>query len=83
MFLVNFLMDQIIPNEKENKMTSQNCSICFSPCLLRSEVPSPADLIYASKSVVYVKLLLEERLEIFGSLEEQKAKYRESYMQQK
>ena len=36
MFLINFLCDQIIPNEPSNKMTDQNLAICFSPCLLRS-----------------------------------------------
>ena len=48
-------------------MNAQNLAICFSPCLLHSKVPSVADLVYAGKSVTYVKMLMDEREKIFGS----------------
>lgn len=36
MFLLQFLRDDVISNVQFNKMTSQNVSICFAPCLLRA-----------------------------------------------
>jgi hypothetical protein len=52
MFLIEFLKKDVVPHEGSSKMTAHNLAICFSPSLMRSEVPSPQDLIYASKSVL-------------------------------
>lgn len=57
-FLIDFLKKDVIVREKENKMNANNIAICFSPCLFRSEVSSMADLVYASKSVIYSNLLI-------------------------
>lgn len=61
-------------------MNAQNISICFAPCLFRSEHPSVADLIYATKGVFYCKLLLTEFNTIFGTKDEQEKLYRSSYL---
>jgi len=52
MFLMEFLKKDVIPHEQSSKMTAHNIAICFSPSLMRSEIPSVQDLIYASKSVI-------------------------------
>jgi hypothetical protein len=58
MFLVQFLKDDVIGHVEDNKMTALNLSICFAPCLLRAEKPSPADLIFANKCAMVVRILL-------------------------
>lgn len=59
MFLLQFLRDDVISNVKFNKMTAQNISICFAPCLLRAEKASAADIIYASKCAIATRILLD------------------------
>lgn len=59
MFLLQFLIDDVILNQPYNKMTAQNISICFAPCLLRAEKASPADIIYASKCAIVTRMLLD------------------------
>ena len=66
MYLLKFLKEDVILNQEKNKMSSQNVSICFAPCLLRAEKASPADLIYASKCAMVTKILLDDFQEIFG-----------------
>ena len=51
-------------------MTTHNIAVCFSPCLMRSEVASIDDLVYATKSVTYTNLLFSEFDHIFGNEEE-------------
>lgn len=69
-YLIDFLKKEVITRSGSNKMPAHNLAICFSPCLLRSEKPSTADLIYASKAVFIVGLLISEFDAIFGSEEE-------------
>jgi hypothetical protein len=57
-FLIQFLISEVIDNVKENKMTGLNLSICFGPCLMRAEKPTAADLIFASKCSMAIKLML-------------------------
>jgi hypothetical protein len=59
MFLLQFLIDDVISNSPFNKMTAQNISICFAPCLLRAEKASMADIIYASKCAIVTRILLD------------------------
>jgi hypothetical protein len=59
MFLLQFLIDDVISNSAYNKMTAQNISICFAPCLLRAEKASMADIIYASKCAIVTRILLD------------------------
>lgn len=67
MFLFEFLYEKILPYEKWTKMTANNLAICFAPCLLKSEKPSELDLIYATKSSLVVKLILDNFELIFGN----------------
>lgn len=67
MFLLEFLKKDVIPHEQSSKMTTHNIAICFSPSLMRSENPSPQDLIYASKSVIVTEMLINELDYIFGN----------------
>lgn len=69
-FLIDFLKKDVVTREKENKMSANNIAICFSPCLMRSEVASVSDLLFASKSVIYTNLLFNEFDHIFGDEEE-------------
>ena len=57
-YLIQFLRDEVVPKESSNKMTEKNISICFAPCLMRAEKASTEDIIFASKSVIYVKLMV-------------------------
>jgi len=67
MFLMEFLKNDVVPHEKSSKMTAHNLAICFSPSLMRSEVPSAQDLIYASKSVLVTEMLINDLDYIFGN----------------
>ena len=40
LYLLGFLKYDVVPHEKQNKMTTKNIGICFSPCLLRAEKTS-------------------------------------------
>ena len=60
MYLMSFLKQDVIENQSKNKMSSQNISICFAPCLLRAEKASHADLIYASKCAMVTKIMLDD-----------------------
>lgn len=57
-FIFNFFREKVLKKEQFNKMSAQNIAICFAPCIFRSEKPSAADLVYASKGVIYCKLAL-------------------------
>ena len=59
LYLLTFLKEDVIPNQSKNKMSAQNVSICFAPCLLRAEKASAADLIYASKCAMTTRILLD------------------------
>lgn len=52
MFVIDFLRKDVVPVEKETKMSAHNLAICFSPAFMRSEKPSFADIVNASKAVV-------------------------------
>lgn len=51
MFVSDFLKKDVIPVERETKMTAHNIAICFSPAFMRSEKPSFADIANATKAV--------------------------------
>ena len=50
-------------------MTTKNVAICFSPCLLRSEKASEADLIYASKGAILTEMMIDKFEDLFGDEE--------------
>lgn len=78
MFLLQFLRDDVISNVLYNKMTAQNISICFAPCLFRAQKASMADIIYASKCAISTRILLDEFDYIFGDPETRQKMYRTS-----
>lgn len=78
LFLIDFLKKDVIPKESASKMSAHNLAIVFSPSLMRSEVPSMADLVYASKSVTVTAILISEFDEIFGSEHERKNLFKKS-----
>jgi hypothetical protein len=39
-------------------MSLKNVAICISPCIMRAEVVSMADMIYASKVVMVTTILI-------------------------
>jgi hypothetical protein len=36
MFLLEFLVEKVLPEEKHTKMNANNLAICFAPCLMRA-----------------------------------------------
>ena len=78
MYLISFLKQDVIANEEKNKMSAQNISICFAPCLMRAEKASPQDLIYASKSAMATRLMIDKFDNLFGDEKERNITYRNS-----
>jgi hypothetical protein len=64
-------------------MGIQAVSVCFAPCLMRSEVSSMQDLVYAGKSVTVLKVILENFEDIFGDKKQQEKIYRKSFFMEK
>ena len=60
----------MLPHEGKSKMSANNLAICFSPSFMRSETPSMADIINASKAVAITNTLIGDFYDIFGSEEE-------------
>lgn len=52
-------------------MSIEAVSVCFAPCLMRAEVSSIQDLVYAGKSVTVLKVILENFEAIFGNKKQQ------------
>lgn len=67
MNLLDFLIHKVIPRSHKNKMPAQNVAICFAPCLMWAEQRSIKDLIYMSKSVGVVVLIINNFETIFGN----------------
>lgn len=59
-------------------MSANNLAICFSPSLMRSEKPSMADLINASKSVTITNILINNFEDIFGNEKERELMYKKN-----
>ena len=49
MYLMNFLKKEVINRQEKNKMNNYNMSVCFCPCLFRSESPNLSDLFNSGK----------------------------------
>jgi len=82
-FLAEFLLRDVLPNEKYSKMSANNLAICFSPSLMRSEKASMADILNASKSVNITNIMLANFEEIFGNDEERNMMYKKSAISKK
>lgn len=48
-------------------MTANNIAICFSPCFMRSKVPSNADFANVTKAIFFINLMIKDFNFIFGS----------------
>lgn len=59
MFLFEFLLSTIVPLSNKNKMTADNLSICFAPCIMWAKERSMKDIGYATKSVKIVSMMLK------------------------
>ena len=64
--LFDFLRTSIIPNSDANKMGENNLCIIFGPVLMRSEVISIKDLIYAKKIIQVASYIFQDFQLIFG-----------------
>lgn len=64
--LITFLKKQIIFRQDKNKMNNYNMSVCFCPCLFRSEAPTLADLLNSGKFAGILNILFLNYDEIMG-----------------
>ena len=46
---MTFLKKDVIVRQEKNKMNNYNMSVCFCPCIFRSESPTLADLLNSGK----------------------------------
>lgn len=46
---MGFLRNEVITRQHKNKMNNYNMSVCFCPCIFRSETPTLADLMNSGK----------------------------------
>ena len=58
--LFDFLMNKVLKYADSSKMSLNNLCIVFGPCLMRSEVSSIKDLIYAKKIIVLTNVFFIE-----------------------
>lgn len=80
MFVIDFLRKDVIPVEKETKMSAHNLAICFSPAFMRSEKPSFADIANASKAVMVTEILINDFDEVFGQEHQRNKLFEKSIM---
>lgn len=59
-FLLDFLRNRMLPFASHNLMTENNLCIVFGPCLMRAEVPSIKELLYAKKVVIVMRELFKQ-----------------------
>jgi hypothetical protein len=62
-------------------MGENNLCIVFGPCLMRAEVPSIRDLLYAKKVISATSVILQEFEAIFGDEHSRNLLRRNSYVQ--
>ena len=57
--LFDFLKNRVLPYAQHSKMGENNLCIVFGPCLMRSEVASMRELIYAKKVIVVTSIIFK------------------------
>ena len=82
-FLLDFLIKDVISKEESNKMSAYNLAVCFSQSLMRSEVPSMADIERAKLSVAVTNTMIVSFEDIFGEEEDRKKLFRKRVLEQK
>ncbi len=49
LYLMTFLKREVVTRQDKNKMNNYNMSVCFCPCIFRSEFPTLNDLLISGK----------------------------------
>jgi hypothetical protein len=60
LFLLFSFLRKVIIFSEHNKMGENNICIVFGPCLMKAEVGSIKDLIYAKKIIVVASIILRD-----------------------
>lgn len=77
--LFDFLKNSVVPNAAFNKMGVNNLCIVFGPCLMKAEVASMKDLVYAAKTIAVTNIIYSRFEDIFGDKNAQMKLKRSSY----
>ena len=80
-FLLFSFIRKVVLYAQHNKMGENNICIVFGPCLLRAEVSSIRDLIYAKKVIVATSIIYQQFEIIFGDLQSRNLLKRNSYIE--
>jgi hypothetical protein len=65
MFLLDFLISDVVPQTDSNKMTSYGLAVCFSQSLMRAEVATEEALQHSKTAASVVALMMAHFGEIF------------------
>jgi hypothetical protein len=68
-YLLNFLKREVISRQDSNKMNNYNMSVCFCPCIFRSETPTLADLLHSGKFASILNIIFAHFEEVEGAQE--------------
>ena len=66
-YLMNFLKREVISRQEVNKMNNYNMSVCFCPCIFRSETPTLNDLLISGKFAGILNIFFNKFEEIAGA----------------
>ena len=69
LYLLSFLKLEVISRQERNKMNNYNMSVCFCPCVFRSETPTLADLLSSGKFAAILNIFFNRYEEIMGMQE--------------
>jgi hypothetical protein len=69
LYLLSFLKLEVIARQEKNKMSNYNMSVCFCPCVFRSEAPTLADLLNSGKFAGILNIFFNRYEEIMGMQE--------------
>jgi hypothetical protein len=67
LYLLGFLKREVISRQEKNKMNNYNMSVCFCPCIFRSETPTLADLLNSGKFASILNLIFTHFEEVTGA----------------
>lgn len=69
LYLMSFLKLEVISRQDKNKMNHYNMSVCFCPCIFRSETPTLADLLNSGKFAGILNIFFNRFEEVIGITE--------------
>lgn len=67
--MLSFLKLEVIARQGKNKMNNYNMSVCFCPCVFRSETPTLADLLNSGKFAGILNIFFNRYEDIMGMQE--------------